>query len=161
MVVRTANIMKRNLAMAWIDYKKVFDSMLHSWILASLNNSGSCHNYPICVIISPKSFNFPIDVCLQLLHGQFEWLYFARQRKFCRLVKKHESGKAKHSLMKEAKAIKNKYLLLRTAQIISESVAKGQLSEGENRRTARETNAWSIFCSLEKPFVDKKQVVLG
>ena len=29
--------MKRNLAMAWIDYKKAFDSMAHSWILASLN----------------------------------------------------------------------------------------------------------------------------
>ena len=29
--------MKKNPAMAWIDYKKAFDSVTHSWILESLN----------------------------------------------------------------------------------------------------------------------------
>ena len=37
MVVSTANWMKKNLAMAWIDYKKAFVSVPHSWISVSLN----------------------------------------------------------------------------------------------------------------------------
>ena len=38
--------------------------------------------------------------------------------RFCRLVKKREAGKTKYSLLKEAKAIKNKYLLLPTAHVM-------------------------------------------
>ena len=76
---------------------------------------------------------------------------------FCRLVKRHEAVKAKYSLLKEAKAIKKKYLLLSTVQHQRKfSGTKGQHREGENRRTAGETNAWTNFCSLEKPFVDKE-----
>ena len=76
--------------------------------------------------------------------------------RFCRLVKKkHEAGNAKYSLLKKKKAIKNKYLLLSTAQTIDND-AKGQHKEGEIRRTAGETNAWTFFCSLEKPFVVKE-----
>ena len=56
--------------------------------------------------------------------------------RFCRLVKKHEAGKAKYSLLKEAKALKN----------------KAQLREGENRRTAGKTFCWqrSKLCLVKK-----------
>ena len=73
--------------------------------------------------------------------------------RFWRLVK-NEAGK-QNILLKEVKEIKNKYLLLSTVQT-SANVMLKDIIEGESRRTAGETNAWTIFCSLEKPFVDKE-----
>ncbi|XP_014679346.1 PREDICTED: uncharacterized protein LOC106819213 [Priapulus caudatus] len=36
MIVSMTKKLKRNLGMAWIDYKKAFDSVPHSWILAAI-----------------------------------------------------------------------------------------------------------------------------
>ena len=71
-------------------------------------------------------------------------------------VKKHEDGKAKYSLLNEAKAIKNKYLLLSTANSnTSESDAKGHL-EKERIEELRDKPMREQFFCLEKPFVDKE-----
>ena len=40
MIMREVRMRKRNLSMAWIDYKKAYDMVPHSWILASLEALG-------------------------------------------------------------------------------------------------------------------------
>ena len=36
--------MQKNLAMAWIDYRKVYDMVPHSWILETLELAGITFN---------------------------------------------------------------------------------------------------------------------
>ena len=40
MVLKEARARKKNLAMAWIDYRKAYDMMPHSWILECLQELG-------------------------------------------------------------------------------------------------------------------------
>ncbi|KAK9395673.1 lig1: DNA ligase 1 [Crotalus adamanteus] len=49
MVLKNAKRWKTNLNMAWIDYKKAFDSLPHSWINACLENFGISKN--ICTFL--------------------------------------------------------------------------------------------------------------
>ena len=39
MIMVEAKMRKRNLSMAWIDYKKAFDMVPHSWIIACLETA--------------------------------------------------------------------------------------------------------------------------
>ncbi|XP_047501775.1 uncharacterized protein LOC125047544 [Penaeus chinensis] len=41
-VIEDAKRGKRNLSMAWIDYKKAYDSVPHSWIIAAMKIYGTC-----------------------------------------------------------------------------------------------------------------------
>ena len=40
MIMREVKMRKRNLSMAWIDYKKVYDMVPHSWIIGCLATVG-------------------------------------------------------------------------------------------------------------------------
>jgi hypothetical protein len=44
MLLRDSKRRKTNLSMAWIDYKKAFDMILHSWILECLEMFGCAEN---------------------------------------------------------------------------------------------------------------------
>ena len=44
LVLREARMRKKNLAMSWIDYRKAYDMMPHSWILECLKSLGSSDN---------------------------------------------------------------------------------------------------------------------
>ena len=41
MILREVKMMKRNLSMAWIDYKKAYDMVPHSWIIDCLETVGT------------------------------------------------------------------------------------------------------------------------
>ena len=43
MILREVTVRKKSLAMGWIDYRKAFDMMPHSWILECLNILGVNH----------------------------------------------------------------------------------------------------------------------
>ena len=43
MILREVKVRKKNLAMGWIDYRKAFDIVPHSWILECLNIIGKPH----------------------------------------------------------------------------------------------------------------------
>ena len=43
MILREVKLRKKSLAMGWIDYRKAFDMMLHSWILGCLDILGVNH----------------------------------------------------------------------------------------------------------------------
>ena len=38
--MREVKMRKRNLSMAWIDYKKVYDMVPHSWVIGCLETVG-------------------------------------------------------------------------------------------------------------------------
>lgn len=44
MVLNEVKSRKKNIAMAWIDYKKAYDIMPHSWILKTVKLSGAAEN---------------------------------------------------------------------------------------------------------------------
>ena len=41
MIVREVKMRKRNLSMTWIDYKKAYDMVPHSWIIDCLETVGT------------------------------------------------------------------------------------------------------------------------
>ena len=71
---------------------------------------------------------------------------------------KNEAGKAKYSLLKEAGAIKNKYLLLSAAQTPSKAMLKHSIEKERIEELMHETNAWTIFfAALKNLLLTKKQ----
>ena len=44
MLLQEVKRRKRNLAMRWIDYRKAYDMVLHSWVIESLNMMGIAKN---------------------------------------------------------------------------------------------------------------------
>ena len=56
MVMRNCKRRKTNLAMAWIDYKKAYDMVPHSWILETLQLTGVAKNIQRLVGASMKNW---------------------------------------------------------------------------------------------------------
>ena len=57
MVIRNCKRRKTNLAMAWIDYKKAYDMVPHSWILETLQLTRVAENIQRLVGASMNSKN--------------------------------------------------------------------------------------------------------
>ena len=47
-VIKQVTSRNKNLAMAWIDYKKAYDTVPHSWIIECLDLFGVAENIKIC-----------------------------------------------------------------------------------------------------------------
>ena len=54
-VIKDVKSRKRNLAMAWIDYKKAYDMVPHSWIIECLDLFGIAENIKSLLVIVWKS----------------------------------------------------------------------------------------------------------
>ena len=54
---------KTNLAIAWIDYKKAYDSVPHSWILESLDLVGAADNIKRLMRESMESWKTQLTAC--------------------------------------------------------------------------------------------------
>ena len=55
-VLRESKARNKNLAMCWIDYKKAFDMVPHSWILECLAMFGVAENIRVLLAITMKSW---------------------------------------------------------------------------------------------------------
>ena len=67
MILRNAKRRKTNLHVAWIDYKKAFDSLPHSWITKSLEMLGVSSNIRQFLKIAMSSWNTLLTVNGQIL----------------------------------------------------------------------------------------------
>ena len=68
MILQNAKRRKTNLYVAWIDYKKAFDSLLHCWITKSLEMLGVSSNIKQFLKTSMSSWNILLTVNSQI-HG--------------------------------------------------------------------------------------------
>ena len=80
--------------------------------------------------------------------------------RFCRLLKNHEAGK-ENILLKEAKAIKNKYLLLSTTQTPAKVMLKDSTEEERTEELQEKPMHGQFFAASKNLLSTKKQVVLG
>ena len=55
-IIREVKSRKKNLAMAWIDYKKAYDMVLHSWIKECLDLFGVAENIKTLVVNSMEKW---------------------------------------------------------------------------------------------------------
>ena len=67
MIIRNAKKQKKNLHVAWIDYKKAFDSISHSWIAKSLQILGISNNIIQFLRATKNSWNTLLTVNDQIL----------------------------------------------------------------------------------------------
>ena len=61
MIMKHATRKQRNLRMTWIDYKKVYNSVPHSWILRSMGLVGVATNITSFMEKAVKMWNTPLD----------------------------------------------------------------------------------------------------
>ena len=62
-ILRDCKQRKTNLAIAWIDYKKAYDSVPHSWILESLDLVGAADNIKPLMRESMESWKTQLTAC--------------------------------------------------------------------------------------------------
>ena len=62
-ILRDCRQRKTNLAIAWIDYMKAYDSVLHSWILESLDLVGAADNVKRLMRESMESWKTQLTAC--------------------------------------------------------------------------------------------------
>ena len=62
-ILRDCKQRKTNLAIAWIDYKKAYDSVPHSWILESLDLVGAADNIKRLMRESMESWKTQLTAC--------------------------------------------------------------------------------------------------
>lgn len=67
MVLKEARNRKKNLSMAWVDYKKAYDMVPHSWILECLNLFGIADNVKQLIQTTMKSWRTELSACGELL----------------------------------------------------------------------------------------------
>ena len=67
MILREAKNRKKNLAITWIDYKKAFDMVPHSWILECLDLFGIAENIKRLLMTSMKSWKTELTSCGEVL----------------------------------------------------------------------------------------------
>jgi hypothetical protein len=67
MILRNARRRKTNLHVAWIDYKKAFDSVPHSWILKSLEMLGVSNNIRRSIEAAMQTWNTTLTANGQVL----------------------------------------------------------------------------------------------
>ena len=56
-VIKEVKSRKKNLAMAWIDYKKAYDMVPHSWIIECLDLFGVAENVKSLLVNSIERWN--------------------------------------------------------------------------------------------------------
>ena len=55
-VIKEVNSRNKNLAMAWIDHKKAYDMVLHSWIIQCLDLFGVAENIKSLLVNSMEKW---------------------------------------------------------------------------------------------------------
>ena len=63
MVMEEVMQRKRNVAMAWVDYKKAYDMVPHSWIKECLNMFGIADNIKELLINSMDTWRTELTSC--------------------------------------------------------------------------------------------------
>ena len=69
MILREAQIRKKNLAVAWIDYKKAYDMVPHSWIVECLDMVGVSEQIKHFLSESVKAWKVDLTCNNQSLGG--------------------------------------------------------------------------------------------
>ena len=67
MVLREVKSRKKNLAMAWIDYRKAYDMVPHSWIVECLQLFGIADNIRDLLVNSMKKWRTELTSCSEVL----------------------------------------------------------------------------------------------